>query len=627
MTHATQGSTGISFSSSSVKVGDTVKVTVTGTGIDQIRVTFTAKCLTLTGCTASGYTLSGSTVSFMGNRAVLTFSATAAGSAEFAVRANVLSGCSAIMKVTDPAAEKQTQDQSTKTDQTAKSDQSSQNTTDTSGDASVLKVGDVSYKLSTPETLPTELLQKTQVTIDNTSYPAYILKDANDDFYYFYASANDADPDWYQYDSDAKTMTRANDKAFELLDQNNSAKDHSDSSSADKSTSNNKKGLKAALASLKDKIVNADSNTKLRVLLVIGAILVILLVISIISMIRHRKDKREADPFDEDIYPDENADGIDNDDEKNIEDDESDEEVENDTEVETNTDVETDTDLVNDHVGEENADDSESASSDFTDTDGLNSADGTADTDNLTPDSTYRTISGMELDDHLDDDLEDLEADEQNAQNVPSDFAADENNQPASAEERADAEPDSAEPADKTRKLPTEEELTAYAHSGESAQEAEAESAPSADESISEAESAPEDTEAENPLSPDSTPEDNVREESASAGNTSEDAAEENTGDTAFEETSSNEASSDDISSEDSSLEAEKVEEDEEDHPAKKKKSFFRRRRDQDVWGEDVDEPSRDPIKPVNHAKMIENAKKRKKKLGNDDDFMDLNDF
>jgi hypothetical protein len=594
VTHATQGSTGISFSSSSVKVGDTVKVTVTGSGIDQIRVTYTARYLTLTGCTASGYSASGSTVSFMGNRAVLTFSAKAAGSAEFVVRANVLSGCSAIMKVSDPAAETQTtdqaqtqdqtaqtQDQTAQTDQTAQSDQTSQNAADSSGDATVLKVGDVSYKLSTPESLPTDLLQETQVTIDNTSYPAYILKDANDGFYYFYASADDADPDWYQYDSNAKTMTRANDEAFGLLDKKNTAKDSSDSASADKSSSNNKKGLKASIASLKDKIVNADSNTKLRVLLVIGAVLVILLVLSIINMIRHRKDDREADPFDEDFYPDEDEDDIDNDDEKNIEDDD-----EIDEDDETEEDGEIDTDNVNDADSEVNSgiiEDSEPSSSDSADADGLNSSAGIADTDGFNsvnepaddtdqqilagftdtpeedsgehaedtpaeadspaPDSTYRTISGMELNDHLDDDLEDQAADE------------------------------AAEAAEESADVSVPDESTASA-------------------------------------------------EEASSD------------DSSAESTNSEDTNSESAASEDTNLEAEEDEEDEEeeedaeeDHPTKKKKSFFHRRKDQDIWEDDDDETSKDPIKPVNHEKMIENAKKRKKKLGNDDDFMDLNDF
>lgn len=560
VTHATQGSTGISFSSSSVKVGDTVKVTVTGSGIDQIRVTYTARYLTLTGCTASGYSASGSTVSFMGNRAVLTFSAKAAGSAEFVVRANVLSGCSAIMKVSDPAAETQTtdqaqtqdqtaqtQDQTAQTDQTAQSDQTSQNAADSSGDATVLKVGDVSYKLSTPESLPTDLLQETQVTINNTSYPAYILKDANDGFYYFYASADDADPDWYQYDSNAKTMTRANDEAFGLLDKKNTAKDSSDSASADKSSSNNKKGLKASIASLKDKIVNADPNTKLRVLLVIGAVLVILLVISIINMIRHRKDDREADPFGEDFYPDEDEDDIDNDDEKNIEDDD-----------EIDEDDETDTDQVNDDVVEENA--------------GEYRDNNPTEADSPAPDSTYRTISGMELNDHLDDDLEDQAADE-------------------AAEESAD--------------------VTVTDESIDSAEEAAQEPAPEDTESAGTSQAAVIDGASEESAS-----------EEASSDNSS------------TESTNSEDTNSEPASSEDSDLEAEEAEEDEEeeedaeeDHPTKKKKSFFHRRKDQDIWEDDDDETSKDPIKPVNHEKMIENARKRKKKLGNDDDFMDLNDF
>jgi hypothetical protein len=61
-TTTTSGTTGLYFSKNSVTVGDSVKATITGSKSDTIKVRFTTSVLTLTNCTATGYTLSGNAV-------------------------------------------------------------------------------------------------------------------------------------------------------------------------------------------------------------------------------------------------------------------------------------------------------------------------------------------------------------------------------------------------------------------------------------------------------------------------------------------------------------------------------------------------------------------------------------
>ncbi len=183
-TTTTSGTTGLYFSKNSVTVGDSVKATVTGSKSDTITVRFTTSVLTLTNCTATGYTLSGNAVTFTGTKATLTFKATAAGSANVIVSATGLTGCSAKLNVqaadtqeTTPVApaETPTPDPGTNTNQTP----------DNSNEVTINKV---KYVLQTPEKLPTELLVSNEVKIGDATYPAYNLSGTDTSFYYLYAS-------------------------------------------------------------------------------------------------------------------------------------------------------------------------------------------------------------------------------------------------------------------------------------------------------------------------------------------------------------------------------------------------------------------------------------------------------
>ncbi|MDD6449952.1 MAG: hypothetical protein PUF78_09585, partial [Lachnospiraceae bacterium] len=258
--HAVQGKTGIYFSSNSVKVGDSVQVTVTGTAIDQIRVTYTAGLLNLTGCSAPGYTASGSTISFLGNKAVLTFSAQKAGSAEIVVRANVSTGSSALMNISDPAA------QSQPTEQKAETNAATTNGSDQQGSNQTAQPANGSDQNGSNQTA-----SPANGTDQNTQ------------------NGQTEDPK-QSTTSDGETTTQ---KAGNGSD--------SDEKAAPEKKTGIMETIQNALSALKDKIANIDPNTKLRILLVAGAVVVILLILCILSMFRHRKEDRESDPFDDDF--------------------------------------------------------------------------------------------------------------------------------------------------------------------------------------------------------------------------------------------------------------------------------------------------------------------------------------
>ncbi len=289
-TTTTSGTTGLYFSKNSVTVGDSVKATITGSRSDTIKVRFTTSVLTLTNCTATGYTLSGNAVTFTGTKATLTFKATAAGSANVIVSATGLTGCSAKLNVqaaatqdTTPAApaETPTPDPSTDTNQTPEN-------------SNEVTINKVKYVLQTPEKLPTELLVSSEVKIGDATYPAYNLSGTDTSFYYLYASVDNGEASWYTYDSSAGSIQKTNDDVFELV--------HGKSGSEDKNKpAEAKEGKKTKdsntnfIAAIKDKI-NEIGKTK--VMAAAGILLLAIIIIIIINLIFSKK-RRNEDVFED----------------------------------------------------------------------------------------------------------------------------------------------------------------------------------------------------------------------------------------------------------------------------------------------------------------------------------------
>ena len=94
-----QGTTTISVSKSSAAVGDSITVSVTATESGTVTVKYTSSMLTLSSCSASGYSSQGNSVTFDGKTGDLVFSAAAEGTASIIVSSSSCSGSSTTLTI------------------------------------------------------------------------------------------------------------------------------------------------------------------------------------------------------------------------------------------------------------------------------------------------------------------------------------------------------------------------------------------------------------------------------------------------------------------------------------------------------------------------------------------------
>lgn len=99
-----EGTTSIALSGNSVEVGKKVTVTITGSDTSKLSLRYNNNALKFVGCSASGFSTDGNTISFSGKSATVTFEAQDSGAGDLVVSSDVLSGSSASVQVTKPAA-------------------------------------------------------------------------------------------------------------------------------------------------------------------------------------------------------------------------------------------------------------------------------------------------------------------------------------------------------------------------------------------------------------------------------------------------------------------------------------------------------------------------------------------
>ncbi len=157
-----EGTTSIWVSSSSVSVGDTLKVEVTASASDTIRLKYNTDVLKLANCSIN-YTTDANTVTFEGTKAVLEFTAQSEGKSNLIVSGNAVSGSSTSIQVSGGS------DAATTEDTTA--DSSSDTTAEVDGQFVVDGVGYVVSERFADDEIPTGF-EKTRVMIDNYNYKA-----------------------------------------------------------------------------------------------------------------------------------------------------------------------------------------------------------------------------------------------------------------------------------------------------------------------------------------------------------------------------------------------------------------------------------------------------------------------
>lgn len=309
-------STSLFFSKNSVTVGDTVTATVQASAVDTITVRFSGDKLTLVKCSDSNASVSGNSVQFTGSKATLTFQGAAAGNAEVIVSANVSTPCSAILPVSASSqagnssdSQSSEQDASASTDNADASDQQNEADPDSSSDgnasAETVTLGNTTYTLGTPDSLPSDRLLPASVTIGESKVNGYTLNGGNEDFFYFYVTAvsgedseKDSLPAWYVYDAAEQSMARADEDALSLL------KDADTGTTAKKDASDSAGTKKAGLPEkITDRLSSLKSSGMLPLFIALFVFLVLVIVLIIVTAVRHSRrddeDEEDADFYDE----------------------------------------------------------------------------------------------------------------------------------------------------------------------------------------------------------------------------------------------------------------------------------------------------------------------------------------
>ena len=216
------GTTTMFLSSNSPKVGDTLKLTVTGSASSTITVKYNATILVFQSCDASGYTQSGNSVSFTGKSGNINFSVAQPGDANIIVSSNTLSGCSTQIKVTgsaDNASASQTvetQSEETQAEEVT-TEETPEETAEPVEDFSGL--GDATHHVTvmTPDILLNDSMVETTYTTDADTYTLYQFSGVSNEFYYVYGEDEEGNVGWYVFDSSKNQVSRADTAVLSMI--------------------------------------------------------------------------------------------------------------------------------------------------------------------------------------------------------------------------------------------------------------------------------------------------------------------------------------------------------------------------------------------------------------------------
>lgn len=263
------GTTTIRVSDSAPSVGDGVSVNVIASESDTVSVTYNTEVLQLTGSSVE-YTTNGNTISFQGIDATFQFKAVASGKSSIIVSGTNVTGSSTAIQVGEGGGEAAEPEQTSDNTTSDEEGQFTLNGTayvvserfgdeeipvgfekirvtidgyaykalsngsltmvylkpaaDTSGkgvfyvyneqtkevsDFAMLGEGSHYILLATPESMPFEGMEQTEITVSNRSVSVYSLG-GGQEFYYAYGTNAQGQAGWYQYDTTDGSLQRVN---------------------------------------------------------------------------------------------------------------------------------------------------------------------------------------------------------------------------------------------------------------------------------------------------------------------------------------------------------------------------------------------------------------------------------
>ena len=276
------GTTTMYLSSNSPKVGDTLKLTVTGSASSTITVKYNATILNFASCDVSGYTQSGNSVTFKGKTGNINFAVAQSGSANIIVSSDSLTGCSTQVQVTgDAAASTDTQPAETSEPAEPTAEEAASQEETSEGDVQRLGNDTHFVYVMTPDTLPSEAMTEAVYTNSTGSYTLYQFSSVPNEFYYVYGENENGVEGWYVFDSSVGEVFRANTQVFSLID-------------SEKTTVDEKTGVAEYVDSAVDYVKENKRNVLTILILIVAIIIVICINVHVF-----KRNAQDGDVFDD----------------------------------------------------------------------------------------------------------------------------------------------------------------------------------------------------------------------------------------------------------------------------------------------------------------------------------------
>ena len=277
------GTTTMYLSTNSPKVGDTLKLTVTGSASSTITVKYNATILNFASCDVSGYTQSGNSVTFKGKTGNINFNVAQSGSANIIVSSDSLTGCSTQVQVTGEAVTT-TETQTVETTQTAEEIPEETPVEDVTLEGDVERLGNETHfvYVMTPDSLPAASMTEAVYTNSTGSYTLYQFSSVSNEFYYVYGENENGVEGWYVLDSSTGEVFRANTQVLALVD----------------GEAEQVEEEKTGISQYVDKAVDYVKENKRNVLTILILIVAIIIVICI-NVHVFKRNAEDGDVFDE----------------------------------------------------------------------------------------------------------------------------------------------------------------------------------------------------------------------------------------------------------------------------------------------------------------------------------------